>query len=102
MIRRTLKSSISISRCAACSSSTSSWLFFRALPGESLLKNKPLRWLLLFVPLFAGVCFAQFQLFPGTQHVEWPGAAPKNSWEQAFVWIRGNTHVDAIFALDPN
>ncbi len=77
-------------------------VFSGGLVGESLLKDKPLRWVLLFVPLCAGMCFAQFQLFPGTQHVEWPGAAPKNPWERAFVWIRGNTPVDAIFALDPN
>jgi len=72
------------------------------LLGESLLKNKPLRWLLLFVPMCAGMCFAQFQLFPGGQHVEWPGAPPKNPWVQAFAWIRANTPESAIFALDPN
>ncbi|MHB8541904.1 MAG: hypothetical protein ACYDCD_13350 [Candidatus Acidiferrales bacterium] len=77
-------------------------IFSGGLLGESLLKNKALRWLLLFVPLSAAMCFAQFQLFPGTQHIEWPGESPTNPWEQAFVWIRGNTPVDAIFALDPN
>jgi len=77
-------------------------IFSGGLLGESLLKNKPLRWLLLFVPLSAAMCFAQFQLFPGTRHVEWPGASPINPWEQAFVWIRQNTPEGAIFALDPN
>jgi hypothetical protein len=27
--------------------------------------------------------------------------APKNPWEQAFVWVRQNTPVTALFALDP-
>lgn len=72
------------------------------LLGEMLLKAKTLRWLLLFAPLCAGMCYAQFQLFPGSRHVEWPGAAPKNPWVQAFVWIRRNTPTDAIFALAPH
>lgn len=77
-------------------------IFSGGVLGETLLKNKPLRWLLLFIPLCAGMYFAQFQLFPDGQHVEWPGAAPKNSWVQAFLWIRANTPENAIFALDPN
>ena len=44
---------------------------------------------------------AQRALFPASAHIEWPGAAPRNPWAQAFVWIRQNTPVDAIFALDP-
>jgi hypothetical protein len=71
------------------------------LLGEMMLKAKPLRWLLLFVPLCAGMCYAQFQLFPASRHVEWPGVAPKNPWVRAFVWIRRNTPTSAIFALPP-
>jgi hypothetical protein len=44
----------------------------------------------------------QRSIFPDTRHVEWPGAAPMNPWEQAFVWIRQNTPLDAVFALDPD
>jgi hypothetical protein len=72
------------------------------LLGEYLLKNQIWRWLLLFVPLCAGMFLAQRSIFPASAHVEWPGAAPKNPWAQAFVWIRGNTPVDAVFALDPD
>ncbi len=70
--------------------------------GEFLLRDRVWRWLLLFVPLCTGMFLAQRSLFPASQHVEWPGAAPKNPWEQAFVWIRQNTPVDALFALDPD
>ncbi len=33
----------------------------------------------------------------------WSGraCAPRNPWAQAFIWIRQNTPVDAVFALDP-
>jgi len=70
--------------------------------GEFLLRDRVWRWLLLFIPLCTGVFLAQRSLFPASPHVEWPGAAPRNPWEQAFVWIRQNTPVDALFALDPD
>ena len=65
------------------------------------LKNHAWRWLLLFAPLSLGMFMAQRALFPASAHVEWPGAAPKNPWAQAFVWIPQNTPVDAVFAIDP-
>jgi len=68
---------------------------------EYLLQNRVWRWLALFVPLSAGMLAAQLALFPASAHVEWPGVAPRNPWGQAFVWIRQNTPVDAVFALDP-
>jgi hypothetical protein len=45
---------------------------------------------------------AQRALFPASVYIEWPGAAPKNTWVQAFVWVRQNSPVDAVFALDPS
>jgi hypothetical protein len=70
--------------------------------GEYVLKNRIWRWLVLFVPLGAGMFVAQRALFPASAHIEWPGVAPKNEWAQAFVWSRENTPVDAVFALDPD
>ncbi len=70
--------------------------------GEYFLQGRVWRWLLLFVPLSMGMFFAQRSLFPASPHVEWPGVAPRNSWAQAFVWIRQNTPTDAVFALDPD
>ena len=69
--------------------------------GEYVLRGRVWRWLVLFVPLSTGMFLAQRVLFPASAHVEWPGAGPRNPWEQAFVWIRQNTPVDAVFALDP-
>lgn len=69
--------------------------------GEYVLKTSVWRWLVLFVPLTIGMFAAQRALFPASAHVEWPGAAPQNPWEQAFLWVQKNTPVDAVFALDP-
>jgi hypothetical protein len=77
------------------------FLFAGGLLGEYVLKNRVWRWAALFVPLCAGMFVAQCALFPASAHIEWPGAAPKNQWVQAFLWIRGNTPRDAIFALNP-
>jgi hypothetical protein len=71
------------------------------LLGQHVLENRVWRWVVLFVPLSLGMWFAQRQIFPASAHVEWPWRQPRNPWAQAFEWIRGNTPVDALFALDP-
>jgi hypothetical protein len=78
------------------------FLVMGGLLGEFVLKNRAWRWVVLFVPLGVGMLVAQRDLFPASAHIEWPGAAPKNEWAQAFVWVRDNTPVDAVFALDPD
>ena len=78
------------------------FLIMGGLLGEFVLKNRAWRWLALFVPLGVGMFLAQRGLFPSSAHIEWPGAAPKNEWSQAFVWVRDNTPVGAVFALDPD
>ena len=69
--------------------------------GEYVLGNRWWRWLVLFLPLSAGMFLVQRAIFPSSAHVEWPGSEPRNPWAQAFVWIRENTPTDAVFALDP-
>ena len=71
------------------------------LLGRYVLQGQAWRWVALFVPISLGMFFAQRQMFPASAHVEWPWAQPRNQWAQAFEWIRGNTPVDALFALDP-
>jgi hypothetical protein len=77
-------------------------LFSGGFLAEYVLKKRVWRWLVLFVPLCAGMFIAQRTLFPASAHIEWPGAAPKNQWVQAFLWVRQNTPGEAIFALDPD
>ena len=76
------------------------------LLGQYVLKRHALRWLLLFVPLGAGMFYAQRQMYPATAHLELPGSlsrneVSRNSWVEAFRWISRNTPVDSQFALDP-
>ncbi len=71
------------------------------LLGRYVLKQHAVRWLLLFVPLSAGMFYAQRQMYPATAHLELPGVASSNGWVQAFRWISQNTPVDSQFALDP-
>jgi hypothetical protein len=77
------------------------FLLAGGLLGEYVLKGRVWRWIVLFVPLSAGMFAAQRALFPASAHIEWPGLAPKNPWAQAFVWIRANTPPNALFGLDP-
>ena len=72
------------------------------LLAEHVLKTKLWRWLALFVPLCAGMFYAQQQLFPATSQVELPGNSSNNPWVQAFVWVRDHTPVNSYFALDPD
>ena len=71
------------------------------LLAEYLLHARLWRWMAVFLPLSAGMFYAQRQLFPATHHLELPGRAQDNVWVETFLWARGNTPVDAYFALNP-
>jgi len=77
------------------------FLFAGCFLGEYVLKRSAWRWLVLFLPLCGGMYLGQRALFPASAHIEWPWAAPRNAWAQAFLWVRTNTPKDALFALDP-
>jgi hypothetical protein len=69
--------------------------------GRYLLKTSAWRWAAFLLLANGGMCYAQRQLFPATEHIELPGAAPVNPWAQAFEWVRMNTPQNAYFAIDP-
>jgi len=71
------------------------------LLAESVLKGKLWRWALLLLPIAAGMSFAQFESFPDSHHIEWPGRPTGNEWVEAFNWVKANTPLDAYFVLDP-
>jgi hypothetical protein len=77
------------------------FLFIGGFLGEFWLKNSVWRWMVLFLPLGAGMFFAQRQLFPASQHLELPEVTPRNEWAQAFLWIQRETPTDAVFAMSP-
>jgi hypothetical protein len=67
----------------------------------SLLARLPKRAVAgVVVTLLLIVFAAQRLTYPSSNQVEWPGLAPRNDWQQAFLWIRDNTPQNAIFALD--
>src|SRR6266851_5626727 len=78
------------------------FVFAGGLLAQFVLRDRGWRWLLLFLPICAGMWITQRQLFPATPHIELPGAAPRNDWVEAFLWIRNHTPVAAYFALDPD
>jgi hypothetical protein len=51
--------------------------------------------------LAAAMFFVQTAAFAHSDHLELPGAKPRNGYAQAFLWIRGNTPSTAVFAADP-
>jgi len=69
------------------------------LLGQNLLRKHWWRWLALFIPLSAGMLYAQRRTFPASSHLEWPSAQSRNLWVQAFLWIRDHTPEDSYFAL---
>ncbi len=54
----------------------------------------------LYVAIALVLFTGQLLTYPASNHIEWPGTAPANPWQQAFLWIRAHTPNDAIFALD--
>ena len=72
------------------------------LMAEFALKRKVWRWAVLFVPLAATMFFVQRDSYRYSDHIEWPGQAPKNPWAKAFLWSDVHTPQDAVFAIDPN
>jgi hypothetical protein len=68
--------------------------------GERLLHDRPLRWAVLLAPICAAFLVAQtIVLFPAGPHIEWPSRVARNSWTEAFEWVRRHTPRDAYFAL---
>jgi hypothetical protein len=78
------------------------FLIAGGLIGGYVLNRKLYRWLMLFIPLGAGMSYGQREMYPASAHLEMPWTAPENDWLQAFDWIHGNTPADALFALDPH
>jgi hypothetical protein len=69
------------------------------LLGQRVLQKQWWRWLVLFLPLAAGMLYAQRRTYPASSHLEWPSRQSRNLWVQAFIWIRDNTPTSSCFAL---
>ena len=68
--------------------------------GERVLRRSAWRWGAAMLLLGGAMLGAERGAFPNSNHLELPRVAARNLWVQAFVWARGNTPQDALFALD--
>lgn len=71
--------------------------------GKFVVAGGRLRWAVVAAAI--GVTAVMFTVqratYPLSTHIEWPGMAPRNPWEQAYQWIRINTPEEAVFAANP-
>jgi hypothetical protein len=61
------------------------------LLGRHVLRERAWRWIALYLILCLALYIPQRVLFSGGEHIEWPGAKPRNAWVQAFDWVRRKT-----------
>jgi hypothetical protein len=78
------------------------FLLAGAAMADVFLKRIPLRWSTTCLALGAMMFFVQIRTFPHSSHLEFPQTVTHNDWERGFLWIRNNTPIDAVFALDAN
>jgi hypothetical protein len=82
------------------------FLLLGGLLGEYLLQPRSRLNIATFAALlsvlFATMFSIQCRAYPASRHIEWPGAAPGNSWVTAFQWARDHAPENAVFALDPD
>lgn len=78
------------------------FLIAGGLVGSYVLGRHRYRWALLFIPLSAGMMYAQRQMYSASPHLELPFITPASGWLRAFDWIRLYTPSDSLFAIDPH
>jgi len=71
------------------------------LLGRLLLKTSAWRWAVYLLVVNGSMFWVQRAFIDEGAHLELPGMATANPWIEAFSWVRGNTPVDAYFALEP-
>lgn len=72
--------------------------------GGTFASRRSTRWgaIALLAAVAVSLFAAQRAEYPLSAHIEWPGAPPRDPWSQAYLWIRNNTPVNAVFAADPH
>jgi hypothetical protein len=67
---------------------------------EVWLRRGTWRWAALVLAVGGTMFGFSRATYSESAHVEMPGAAAKNDWVKAFLWIKANTPVDTVVALD--
>lgn len=78
------------------------FLLLGSVLGDYILRRRWWAWTACFAAIAGIMLTVQIYTYPSLNHVEWPWVHSQNPWEQAFLWIRGNTPRNAFFALDPH
>ena len=78
----------------------SMFLLLGGLLGGYVLRRAAWRWMVLAGVLGTTMYFVQRSTYPASAQVELPGVLQKNPWIEAFLWIKANTAVDAVVAMD--
>lgn len=68
--------------------------------GEYLGRRQPWAIALISTGLAAGMFVAARETYPHSAQIELPARTSGNPWVNTLLWIRGNTPVDAVFAVD--
>ena len=68
--------------------------------GGRVLRSSAWRWGFAALVIAGAMLYVQRETYPASGHVELPGMRVRNGWEQAFLWVRGDTPKDALFGLD--
>jgi hypothetical protein len=54
----------------------------------------------LSIPLAAGMFFVARATYPNSPQIELPSEGSTNAWVRTLIWVRQNTPVNAVFAVD--
>jgi len=75
-------------------------LLLSGVIGEYLAKSRPWVPALLAVPLAIGMFYVARATYPNSPQIEIPGRTSSNAWVNTLLWVRNNTPLDAVFAVD--
>lgn len=75
-------------------------LLLTGVAGEYLAKDRKWVSAAFFIPLAIGMFFSARATYPHSTHIEIPAKTSSNPWVSTLLWIRNNTPVDAVFAVD--
>lgn len=75
-------------------------LLLAGVVGEYLAKGRPWVVAAISLPLAAGMFIVARQTYPHSPQIELPASTSPNPWINTLLWIRHNTPVDAVFAVD--
>jgi len=75
-------------------------LLLAGVMGEYLARDRPWVIAAVAIPLAAGMFVVGRQTYPNSPQIELPSTTSSNPWVNTLLWVRQNTPIDAVFAVD--